>query len=78
VEIDFIAVKALLYKHSELLFGRAIVRRIEGVPRPLNGQFINWLFEAVLAVGDYGIETPQSVANCNVFKTYATAFRKPG
>lgn len=78
MEIDFIAVKALLYKHSELLFGRAIVRRIEGTARPLNGQFINWLFEAVLAVGDCGIETRQSVAICNVFRTYATAFRKPG
>lgn len=67
MEIDFIAVKALLYKHSELLFGRASVRRIEGTPRPLNGQFINWLFEAVLVVGDCGIESRQSVAICNVF-----------
>jgi hypothetical protein len=78
VEDYFIAVKALLYKHSELLFGRAIGRRIEGVPRPLSGRFINWLVEGVLAVGDCGIETPQSVAICNVFRTYATAFRKPG
>ena len=77
-KIDFIAVKALLYKHSELLFCGAIARKIEGAPRPLSGQFTNWLFEAVLAVGDYGIETRQSVANCNVFRTYGTAFRKPG
>lgn len=77
-EIGVIALKTLLYKHSDLLFCRAIARKIEGSPRPLSGQFTNWLFEVVLAVRDCGIETRQSVANCNVFKTYATAVRKPG
>ncbi|WP_333388681.1 hypothetical protein [Microcoleus sp. B4-D4] len=51
---------------------------MDGVPGPLSGQFTNWLFEAILGVGDFGIESRQSVANCTIFKTYATAVRKPG
>lgn len=77
-KINFIAVKALLYKHSELLFGWASARKIEGAVRSLSGQSNNWLFEAVLAVRDCGIETRQSVAICNVFRTYGTVIRKPG
>ncbi|MEG4959580.1 MULTISPECIES: hypothetical protein [unclassified Microcoleus] len=47
--------------------GRAIATKIDGVPGPLSGRFTNWLFEVVLGDRDYGIETRQSVANCNVF-----------
>jgi hypothetical protein len=51
---------------------------MDGVPGPLSGQFSNWPFEGVFGVGDCGIETRQNVANCNVFRTYATAVGKPG
>ncbi|TAE16289.1 MAG: hypothetical protein EAZ94_02145 [Oscillatoriales cyanobacterium] len=56
----------------------AIATKMDGVPGPLSGQFSNWPFEGVFGVGDCGIETRQNVANCNVFRTYATAVGKPG
>jgi hypothetical protein len=51
---------------------------MDGVPGPLSGQFTNWPFEVVFGVGDCGIESRQNVANCNVFRSYATAVGKPG
>ncbi len=58
--------------------GVAIATKIDGVPGPLSGQFSNWPFEGVFGVGDCGIETRQNVANCTIFRTYATAVGKPG
>ncbi|TAH23339.1 MAG: hypothetical protein EAZ10_13245 [Oscillatoriales cyanobacterium] len=56
----------------------AIATKMDGVPGPLSGQFSNWPFEGVFGVGDCGIETRQNVANCTIFRTYATAVGKPG
>ncbi|MBE9094566.1 hypothetical protein [Tychonema sp. LEGE 07203] len=58
--------------------GRAIAPRTDGILGPVSGQFTNWLFEPILGDRDSGIESRQSVANCTIFRSYATAVGKPG